>query len=92
MTGLRNKNSRGDRLCAQRKNKTKNKQKETRNSRDKRNEQNDETFNQRENFTGQQLKQNTQFSDHLMFKQARPFEKCPSIIYKPQNMSDLHKK
>lgn len=72
---------------------TENKQKETRNSRDKRNEQNDETFNQREHFTGQQVETKyTSFSDHLMFKQARPFEKCPSIIYKPQRMSDLHKK
>lgn len=45
---------------------TENKQKETRNSNDKRKKTNDETFKQKI-FTGQQ---NTQFSDHLMFKQA----------------------
>lgn len=57
MTGLS-----GDRLCAQRKNKIHNKQtnkqNETRNSRDKQNKQNGETFNQRENVTGQQLEKN----------------------------------
>lgn len=35
---------------------TTNKQNETRNSRDKQNKQNGETFNQRENVTGRQLK------------------------------------